>query len=110
MKPHMIQISESEEQAPKASLLWRAEAVKIIKEHRPGTLDGEIEALLNICLDMYSMGLEDARDYFKALVAKDNVDPGFYKAIHLGEETSESRARSTPNPLDQFLGTKSSSR
>lgn len=103
MKSHMLQIAESDGQSPKASLLWREQAVKIIKEHRRGTLDGEMEAILNICVDMYSMGLEDARDYMQYLTTKDNVETapaGTFKTIRLGQEPSESRACSSPNPLD----------
>jgi hypothetical protein len=42
-------------------LALQAEMREIIKEHRPGTLEQEMPALLNICSDAYCLGMEHAR-------------------------------------------------
>lgn len=60
-----IMMSEKTEDV-RTVLAWRMMVREIIFEHRPGTLEGEVETLTNIARDVYVQGLEDANDVFKA--------------------------------------------
>jgi hypothetical protein len=99
MKEHIHEMMVNKSALPSASLKWRIEAIKIIKEHRGWTLDSEIECLLNICVDMYSMGLEDARDYVKHIIATDNVDAKV-EAVRIRDETFSIEAGGEADALD----------
>lgn len=106
MQKHLAEIVASGAETPAASLKWRAKATEIIREHRPWTLDGEIECLLNICIDIYSLGLEDARDYINHIVS-DNMgtEPKVFKTIVLGSKTEhKNNFISPPDSVDRILG------
>lgn len=66
MKSYINVMMENKTEDVRTVLAWRMLVREFIFEHRPGTLEGEVETLTNIAKDAYMQGLEDANDIFKA--------------------------------------------
>jgi hypothetical protein len=74
----LVDMDSNGTMAPTSQLEWKARMRNLILEHRPWTLDGEMETLLNIAQDVYISGLEDASILFKlatkTIAAQDVAD------------------------------------
>lgn len=94
-----------------AEVVWLENTKAVIKEHIP---EGSIvftsvfmqEVIMHICRDMYSMGLEDARQHIKNLIATDNPEATKVFLRITPEEDSNMSRRKTDS-VDRLLGKES---
>lgn len=91
-----------------AEVVWLENTKNVIDEYIEfvNTPPHLREAIMHICRDMYSMGLEDARQHIKNLIASDN--PEATKVfLRITPEENRNMSRRKTDSVDRLLGEES---